>query len=62
MDLDDLLDEEESKGYRVEEDADEWRDVDFSRLLQFPCLIVPRGFETLKFEIFYENGDPESHL
>uniref|UniRef100_A0A2N9FS67 Reverse transcriptase domain-containing protein n=1 Tax=Fagus sylvatica TaxID=28930 RepID=A0A2N9FS67_FAGSY len=62
MDLDDLLDEEDSKGYRIEEDADEWRDVDFSRLLQFPCLIVPRRFETPKFEIFYEYGDPESHL
>jgi hypothetical protein len=61
-DLDDLLDEEDSKGYYIEEDAEEWRDVDFSKLLQFPCLIVPRGFETPEFEIFYENGDPESHL
>ena len=62
MDLDDLLDEEDSKGYRIEEDSDEWRDVDFSRLLQFPCLIVPRGFEIPEFEIFYEYEDLESHL
>ena len=33
IDLEDLLDEEDSKGYRIEEDADEWRDVNFSRLL-----------------------------
>ena len=33
MDLDDLLDEEDSKGYYIKEDADEWRDVDFSKLL-----------------------------
>ena len=62
MDLNDLLDEEDSKGYRIEEDANEWRDVDFFRLLQFSCLIVPCRFETLEFEIFYEYGDPESHL
>ena len=62
MDLDDLLDEEDARGYYLEEDADEWKDVDFSKLLQFSCLIVPHGFETPKFEIFYENGDPESHL
>uniref|UniRef100_A0A2N9H3N3 Retrotransposon gag domain-containing protein n=1 Tax=Fagus sylvatica TaxID=28930 RepID=A0A2N9H3N3_FAGSY len=62
IDLDNLLDEEDFKGYYIEEDADEWRDVDFSKLLQFPCLIVPHGFETPEFEIFYENGDPESHL
>uniref|UniRef100_A0A2N9I6E0 Retrotransposon gag domain-containing protein n=1 Tax=Fagus sylvatica TaxID=28930 RepID=A0A2N9I6E0_FAGSY len=62
MDLDDLLDEEDSKGYYIEEDADEWRAIDFCKLLQFPCLIVPRGFETPEFEIFYENGDSESHL
>uniref|UniRef100_A0A2N9GYY6 Uncharacterized protein n=1 Tax=Fagus sylvatica TaxID=28930 RepID=A0A2N9GYY6_FAGSY len=36
--------------------------IDFSELLQFPCLIVPRGFETPEFEIFYENGNPEVHL
>uniref|UniRef100_A0A2N9F491 Uncharacterized protein n=1 Tax=Fagus sylvatica TaxID=28930 RepID=A0A2N9F491_FAGSY len=62
IDLDDLLDEEDSKGYYIEEDADEWRDVDFSKLLQFSCLIVPHELETPEFEIFYENGDPESHL
>ena len=61
-DLDDLLDEENARGYYLEEDTDEWRDVDFSKLLQFPCLIMPCGFETPEFEIFYENGDPESHL
>jgi hypothetical protein len=61
-DIDDLLDEEDARGYYLEEDTDEWRDVDFSKLLQFPCLIVPRGFETPEFEIFYKNGDPESHL
>uniref|UniRef100_A0A2N9FD07 Retrotransposon gag domain-containing protein n=1 Tax=Fagus sylvatica TaxID=28930 RepID=A0A2N9FD07_FAGSY len=42
--------------------TDEWRDVDFTKLFQFPCLIVPPGFETPEFEIFYENGDPEAHL
>uniref|UniRef100_A0A2N9IQN1 Reverse transcriptase domain-containing protein n=1 Tax=Fagus sylvatica TaxID=28930 RepID=A0A2N9IQN1_FAGSY len=62
MDLDDLLDEENARGYYLKEDVDEWRDVDFSKLLQFPCLIVPHGFETPEFEIFYENGDQESHL
>ena len=46
----------------MEDDTDEWRDVDFTKLFQFPCLIVPPGFETPKFEIFYENGDPEVHL
>uniref|UniRef100_A0A2N9H0A9 Retrotransposon gag domain-containing protein n=1 Tax=Fagus sylvatica TaxID=28930 RepID=A0A2N9H0A9_FAGSY len=56
MDLNDLLDEEEPRGYYIEEDdTDEWRSVDFSELLQFPYLIVPRGFETPEFEIFYEN-------
>jgi hypothetical protein len=36
MDLDDLLDEEDFKGYRIEEempDEDTWREVDFSKLL-----------------------------
>uniref|UniRef100_A0A2N9IPG5 Uncharacterized protein n=1 Tax=Fagus sylvatica TaxID=28930 RepID=A0A2N9IPG5_FAGSY len=32
---------------------------DFTKFFQFPCLIVPPGFETPEFEIFYENGDPE---
>ena len=62
MDLDDLLDEGDDRGYFMEDDTDEWRNVDFSELLQFPCLIAPPGFETLEFEIFYENGNPEVHL
>ena len=62
MDLDNLLDEEDARGYYLEEDVDEWRDVNFSKLLQFPCLIMPHGFETPEFEIFYENGDLEFHL
>uniref|UniRef100_A0A2N9G1N4 RNase H type-1 domain-containing protein n=1 Tax=Fagus sylvatica TaxID=28930 RepID=A0A2N9G1N4_FAGSY len=44
------------------DDTDEWRNVDFTKLFQFPCLIVPPGFETPEFEIFYENGDPKAHL
>uniref|UniRef100_A0A2N9HXX3 Integrase catalytic domain-containing protein n=1 Tax=Fagus sylvatica TaxID=28930 RepID=A0A2N9HXX3_FAGSY len=62
MDLDDLLDEGDARGYSMEDDTDEWRNVDFSKLLQFPCLIAPHGFETPEFEIFYENGNPEVHL
>ena len=62
MDLDDLLDEGDDRGYFMEDDIDEWRNVDFSELFQFPCLIAPPGFETPEFEIFYENGDPEVHL
>jgi hypothetical protein len=62
MDLDDLMDEGDAQGYFMEDDTDEWRDVDFSELLQFPCLIAPPGFKTPEFEIFYENGDPEVHL
>uniref|UniRef100_A0A2N9GVW2 Integrase catalytic domain-containing protein n=1 Tax=Fagus sylvatica TaxID=28930 RepID=A0A2N9GVW2_FAGSY len=38
------------------------RDVDFTEFFQFPCLIVPPGFVTPEFEIFYEDGDPEVHL
>uniref|UniRef100_A0A2N9F1L3 Uncharacterized protein n=1 Tax=Fagus sylvatica TaxID=28930 RepID=A0A2N9F1L3_FAGSY len=49
-------------GYFMEDDTDEWRDVDFTKFFQFPCLIVPPGFVTPEFEIFYENGDPEVHL
>ena len=56
MDLDDLLDEGDDRGYFMEDDTDEWRNVDFFELFQFPCLIAPPGFETPKFEIFYENG------
>ena len=62
MDLDDLLDEGDDRGYFMEDDTDEWRNVDFSKLLQFSCLIAPPGFEMPKFEIFYENGNPEVHL
>uniref|UniRef100_A0A2N9EIR9 Reverse transcriptase domain-containing protein n=1 Tax=Fagus sylvatica TaxID=28930 RepID=A0A2N9EIR9_FAGSY len=56
------LDEEADWGYFMEDDTDEWRDVDFTEFFQFPCLIVPPGFVTPKFEIFYEDGDPEIHL
>ena len=62
MDLDDLLDEGDARGYYMEDDTDEWRNVDFSKLLQFLYLIVPCGFETPEFEIFYENGNSEVHL
>uniref|UniRef100_A0A2N9EQZ3 Uncharacterized protein n=1 Tax=Fagus sylvatica TaxID=28930 RepID=A0A2N9EQZ3_FAGSY len=62
MDLDNLQDEGDDWGYFMEDDTDEWRNVDFTKLFQFPCLIVPPGFETREFEIFYENGDPEAHL
>uniref|UniRef100_A0A2N9FUS9 Retrotransposon gag domain-containing protein n=1 Tax=Fagus sylvatica TaxID=28930 RepID=A0A2N9FUS9_FAGSY len=62
MDLDNLQDEGADWGYFMEDDTDEWRDVDFTKFFQFPCLIVPPGFETPEFEIFYENGDPEVHL
>uniref|UniRef100_A0A2N9IPD2 Reverse transcriptase domain-containing protein n=1 Tax=Fagus sylvatica TaxID=28930 RepID=A0A2N9IPD2_FAGSY len=62
MDLDNLQDEGDDWGYFMEDDTDEWRNVDFTKLFQFPCLIVPPGFETPEFEIFYENGDPEAHL
>ena len=62
MDLDDLLDEGDARGYYMEDDTNKWRNVDFSELLQFLCLIAPRGFETPEFEIFYENGNPEVHL
>ena len=63
VDLEDFLDEEDLKGYRVEEetlDEDIGKDTDFPNL--FPHLMVPRGLETLEFEIFCEHGDPESHL
>uniref|UniRef100_A0A2N9FWG5 Uncharacterized protein n=1 Tax=Fagus sylvatica TaxID=28930 RepID=A0A2N9FWG5_FAGSY len=62
MDLDNQQDEEADWGYFMEDDTDEWRDVDFTEFFQFPCLIVPPGFVTPEFEIFYENGDPEAHL
>jgi hypothetical protein len=62
MDLDNLQDEGADWGYFMEDDTDEWRDVDFTKFFQFPCLIVPPRFVTPEFEIFYENGDPEVHL
>uniref|UniRef100_A0A2N9HNL9 RNase H type-1 domain-containing protein n=1 Tax=Fagus sylvatica TaxID=28930 RepID=A0A2N9HNL9_FAGSY len=62
MDLDNLQDEEADWGYFMEDDTDEWRDVDFTEFFQFPYLIVPPGFVTPEFEIFYEDGDPEVHL
>uniref|UniRef100_A0A2N9G972 Uncharacterized protein n=1 Tax=Fagus sylvatica TaxID=28930 RepID=A0A2N9G972_FAGSY len=34
----------------------------FTEFFQFPYLIVPPGFVTPEFEIFYEDGDPEVHL
>uniref|UniRef100_A0A2N9FB32 RNA-directed DNA polymerase n=1 Tax=Fagus sylvatica TaxID=28930 RepID=A0A2N9FB32_FAGSY len=63
IDLEDFLDEENLKGYRIDEetlDEDTWEDDDLPDLL--PRLMVPRGLETLEFEIFCEHGDPESHL
>uniref|UniRef100_A0A2N9H5F5 Retrotransposon gag domain-containing protein n=1 Tax=Fagus sylvatica TaxID=28930 RepID=A0A2N9H5F5_FAGSY len=51
-------DEGDDWGYFMEDDTDEWRNVDFSKLFQFPCLIAPPGFKTPEFEIFYENGNP----
>uniref|UniRef100_A0A2N9FH89 Uncharacterized protein n=1 Tax=Fagus sylvatica TaxID=28930 RepID=A0A2N9FH89_FAGSY len=59
MDLDNLQDEEADWGYFMEDDTDEWRDVDLTEFFQFPYLIVPPGFVTPEFEIFYEDGDPE---
>ena len=65
IDLEDLLDEEDSKGYRIEEktlDANIYWEIDFSDLFWFPHLIIPRGFEAPEFEKFDEYGDPELHL
>ena len=44
MDLNDLQGEGNDWGYFMEDDSDEWRNVDFTELFQFPCLIVPPGF------------------
>jgi hypothetical protein len=63
IDLEDFLDEENLKGYRIDEetlDKDTWEDDDLPDLLLH--LMVPRGLDTLEFEIFCEHGDPESHL
>uniref|UniRef100_A0A2N9H505 Uncharacterized protein n=1 Tax=Fagus sylvatica TaxID=28930 RepID=A0A2N9H505_FAGSY len=59
IDLEDFLDEENLKGYRIEEetlDEDTWEDDDLPDLL--PHLMVPHGLETLEFEIFCEHGRP----
>jgi hypothetical protein len=63
VDLEDFLDEEDLKGYRIEEetpDEDTEKDTDFPNLL--PHWMIPRGLETLEFEMFCEHGDPEFHL
>ena len=63
VDLEGLLDEEDLKGYRIEEetlDEDTGEDADFPDLL--PHLMIPRGLKTLEFEMFCEHGNPESHL
>uniref|UniRef100_A0A2N9GPI5 RNA-directed DNA polymerase n=1 Tax=Fagus sylvatica TaxID=28930 RepID=A0A2N9GPI5_FAGSY len=63
IDLEGLLDEEDLKGYRMEEetsDEDLGEDADLPDLL--PHLMISRGLETLEFEIFCEHEDPESHL
>jgi hypothetical protein len=63
IDLEDFLDEENLKGYRIDEetlDEDTWEDDDLPDLL--PHLMVPRGLDTLELEIFCEHEDPESHL
>uniref|UniRef100_A0A2N9EG40 Reverse transcriptase domain-containing protein n=1 Tax=Fagus sylvatica TaxID=28930 RepID=A0A2N9EG40_FAGSY len=62
MDLDNLQDEGADWGYFMEDDTDEWRDVISPNYSNSHALIVPPGFETPEFEIFYENGDPEVHL
>uniref|UniRef100_A0A2N9ELA6 G-patch domain-containing protein n=1 Tax=Fagus sylvatica TaxID=28930 RepID=A0A2N9ELA6_FAGSY len=65
IDLEDFLDEENLKGYRIDEetlDEDTWEDDDLPDLLPLPHLMVPRGLDTLELEIFCEHGDPESHL
>uniref|UniRef100_A0A2N9HUN9 Retrotransposon gag domain-containing protein n=1 Tax=Fagus sylvatica TaxID=28930 RepID=A0A2N9HUN9_FAGSY len=43
MDLDSLQDEGDEWGYFMEDDTDEWRNIDFTKLFRFPCLIVPPG-------------------
>jgi endogenous inhibitor of DNA gyrase (YacG/DUF329 family) len=63
VDLEDFLNEEDLKGYRIEEetlDEDTGKDTDSPNLL--PHLMIPRGLETLEFKMFCEHGDPEFHL
>uniref|UniRef100_A0A2N9ITG6 Integrase catalytic domain-containing protein n=1 Tax=Fagus sylvatica TaxID=28930 RepID=A0A2N9ITG6_FAGSY len=38
MDIDNLQNEGDDWGYFMEDDTDEWRNVDFTKLFQFPCL------------------------
>jgi hypothetical protein len=63
VDLEGILDEEDLKGYRIEEetfDGDNGEEADLPDLL--PHLMISRGLETLEFEMFCEHEDPESHL
>jgi hypothetical protein len=63
IDLEGLLDDEDLKGYRMEEETsaeDLGEDANLPNL--FPRLATSRGLETLRFEMFCENEDPESHL
>uniref|UniRef100_A0A2N9HZJ3 Integrase catalytic domain-containing protein n=1 Tax=Fagus sylvatica TaxID=28930 RepID=A0A2N9HZJ3_FAGSY len=65
MDLDNLQDEEADWGYFMEDDTDEWRDVDLTEFFQFPYLIMPPGFVTPEFEIFlrgWGSGGPFAKL
>uniref|UniRef100_A0A2N9HMH2 RNA-directed DNA polymerase n=1 Tax=Fagus sylvatica TaxID=28930 RepID=A0A2N9HMH2_FAGSY len=63
VDLENLMDEEDLKGYCIEEgtfDEDLGEEADLPNLL--PHLMISRGLETLEFEVFREHEDPESHL
>ena len=62
VDLEDLLDEEDLKGYRMEEETfnGDAEEADLPNLP--PHLMISRGLETLEFEMFCEHEDPESHL
>uniref|UniRef100_A0A2N9GY56 Integrase catalytic domain-containing protein n=1 Tax=Fagus sylvatica TaxID=28930 RepID=A0A2N9GY56_FAGSY len=65
MDLDNLQDEGADWGYFMEDDTDEWKDVDFTKLFQFTYLIVPPGFETPEFEDIlreWRSGGPFAKL
>ena len=63
IDLESILDEEDLKGYRKEEEAfdeDLGEEANLPNLL--PHLMISRGLETLEFEVFCEHENPESHL
>uniref|UniRef100_A0A2N9FX50 G-patch domain-containing protein n=1 Tax=Fagus sylvatica TaxID=28930 RepID=A0A2N9FX50_FAGSY len=63
VDLESILDEEDLKRYRIEEetfDEDNREEADLPDLLSH--LMISRGLETLEFEMFCEHEDPESHL